>query len=130
DSAHAVGHLAGGRRTVSHAVPQGGARALPGKPWNSGAVVPGSHRTGCPRPAAKGVRNVPTDGGGDGCMSASLAVERVRAALREKGVDTEIVEFAQSTRTAQEAADAIGTSVAQIVKSLVFVAGGRPFLAL
>lgn len=63
-------------------------------------------------------------------MSASLAVERVRAALREKGVDTEIVEFAQSTRTAQEAADAIGTSVAQIVKSLVFVAGGRPFLAL
>jgi len=63
-------------------------------------------------------------------MSASLAVERVRAALREKGVDTEIMEFAQSTRTAQEAADAIGTSVAQIVKSLVFVAGGQPFLAL
>ncbi|HEY8497035.1 MAG TPA: YbaK/EbsC family protein [Limnochordales bacterium] len=63
-------------------------------------------------------------------MSASLAIERVRAALREKGVDTEIVEFAQSTRTAQEAADAIGTSVAQIVKSLVFVAGGQPFLAL
>ena len=63
-------------------------------------------------------------------MSASLAIERVRAALREKGVDTEIVEFAQSTCTAQEAADAIGTSVAQIVKSLVFVAGGQPFLAL
>ncbi|HLT58309.1 MAG: YbaK/EbsC family protein [Limnochordales bacterium] len=63
-------------------------------------------------------------------MSAAAAKERVRAVLREKGVDTEIVEFAQSTRTAQEAADAIGTSVAQIVKSLVFVAGGQPVLAL
>jgi len=63
-------------------------------------------------------------------MSAALAVERVRAALLDKGVDTEIVHFAQSTRTAQEAADAIGTSVGQIVKSLVFVAGGQPILAL
>ena len=35
-----------------------------------------------------------------------------------------------STRTAQEAADAIGTSVGQIVKSLVFLAGGAPVLAL
>jgi len=63
-------------------------------------------------------------------MSASLAIERVRAVLQDKGVETEIVEFAQSTRTAQEAADAIGTSVAQIVKSLVFVAGDKPVLAL
>ncbi|HEY8416943.1 MAG TPA: YbaK/EbsC family protein [Limnochordales bacterium] len=63
-------------------------------------------------------------------MSASLAIERVRAALQEKGVNTQIVEFEQSTRTAQEAAEAIGTSVGQIVKSLVFVAGGQPFLAL
>jgi len=63
-------------------------------------------------------------------MSAAAAKERVRAVLREKGVDTEIVEFAQSTRTAQEAADAIGTSVAQIVKSLGFVAGGQLVLAL
>ena len=63
-------------------------------------------------------------------MSASLAIERVRAALQQKGVNSEIVEFEQSTRTAQEAADAIGTSVGQIVKSLVFVAGGEPILAL
>ena len=35
-----------------------------------------------------------------------------------------------STQTAQEAADAIGTSVGQIVKSLVFLAGGAPVLAL
>jgi Cys-tRNA(Pro) deacylase len=54
----------------------------------------------------------------------------VRAALADAGVETTIVEFADSTRTAQDAARAIGTSVAQIVKSLVFVADGRPILVL
>jgi prolyl-tRNA editing enzyme YbaK/EbsC (Cys-tRNA(Pro) deacylase) len=58
------------------------------------------------------------------------APERVRAALEAAGVEARIQEFAASTRTAQEAADAIGTSVGQIVKSLVFIAGDSPVLAL
>jgi prolyl-tRNA editing enzyme YbaK/EbsC (Cys-tRNA(Pro) deacylase) len=62
--------------------------------------------------------------------AASSAVERVRAALAQRNLPSEILEFPASTRTAQDAALAIGTSVAQIVKSLVFVADGRPILIL
>lgn len=58
------------------------------------------------------------------------AVQRVEAALRALEVDPRIVEFADSTRTAAEAAQAIGTDVARIVKSLVFIAGDDPVLAL
>ena len=58
------------------------------------------------------------------------APERVRAALRAAGVDARIEEFRSSTRTAQEAAATVGTSVGQIVKSLVFMAGTSPVLAL
>lgn len=57
-------------------------------------------------------------------------VERVRAALAELGVTAEPVEFAESTRTSAEAAAAIGTSVAQIAKSLVFLAGDTPALVI
>jgi prolyl-tRNA editing enzyme YbaK/EbsC (Cys-tRNA(Pro) deacylase) len=39
-------------------------------------------------------------------------------------------QFPEGTRTAIDAARAIGCDVAQIVKSLVFVAGGRPVVAL
>jgi len=46
------------------------------------------------------------------------------------GLDIEIVEFAQTTRSAQEAADAIGCDVAQIVKSLCFVVNGRATICL
>ena len=58
------------------------------------------------------------------------APQRVQAALSAAGVAARIEAFPSSTRTAQEAADAVGTSVAQIVKSLVFLAGGAPVLAL
>jgi Cys-tRNA(Pro) deacylase len=50
----------------------------------------------------------------------STSAQRVQDILREKGFDSTVVELADSTRTAQEAAQAIGCSVAQIVKSLVF----------
>jgi prolyl-tRNA editing enzyme YbaK/EbsC (Cys-tRNA(Pro) deacylase) len=56
--------------------------------------------------------------------------QRVQAALSAAGIAARIEEFPSSTRTAQEAADAVGTSVGQIVKSLVFLAGGVPVLAL
>ena len=41
-----------------------------------------------------------------------------------------VKEFPQGTRTAEDAARAVGCDVGQIVKSLVFVAGGRPVVAL
>jgi prolyl-tRNA editing enzyme YbaK/EbsC (Cys-tRNA(Pro) deacylase) len=58
------------------------------------------------------------------------AQERFESAARELGVPVEVVRFPAGTRTAADAARAIGCEVAQIVKSLVFVADGRPFLAL
>jgi prolyl-tRNA editing enzyme YbaK/EbsC (Cys-tRNA(Pro) deacylase) len=57
-------------------------------------------------------------------------VQRVVTALAEAGVRTEVREFAASTRTAEDAANALGTTVGQIVKSLVFLAGDRPILVL
>ena len=48
------------------------------------------------------------------------SIERVRAVLSASGLALEAVELDASTRTAQEAADAIGCTVSQIVKSLVF----------
>ena len=56
-------------------------------------------------------------------MSASEAggsVERVRAALRAAGHPDTITQFPAGTRTAADAAAAVGCTVAQIAKSLVF----------
>ena len=55
---------------------------------------------------------------------------RIQAALIAAGVQTDVVQFAESTRTAAEAATAIGTSVVQIAKSLVFLAGDQPALVI
>jgi prolyl-tRNA editing enzyme YbaK/EbsC (Cys-tRNA(Pro) deacylase) len=57
-------------------------------------------------------------------------VERFEAAARAAGVEPGVVRFEDDTRTAADAARAIGCEVGQIVKSLVFVADGVPFLAL
>src|SRR6267378_3098974 len=65
-----------------------------------------------------------------GMDQKSPAPNRVQAALSAAGVAARIQEFPTSTRTAQDAADAVGTSVGQIVKSLVFLAGTVPVLAL
>jgi prolyl-tRNA editing enzyme YbaK/EbsC (Cys-tRNA(Pro) deacylase) len=46
------------------------------------------------------------------------------------GLDIPVTEMADSTHTAQEAADAVGAPVAAIVKSLVFLADGDPLLLL
>src|SRR5438132_7620307 len=58
------------------------------------------------------------------------APQRVQAALSAAGVAARIEEFPSSTRTAQEAANAVGAALGQIVKSLLFLAGGAPVLAL
>ncbi len=46
--------------------------------------------------------------------------ERVQAALDFLGLDRRVESLPGSTRTAQEAADAVGCSTAQIAKSLIF----------
>lgn len=48
------------------------------------------------------------------------AAQRVQAAADALGLDIEVLQLTQSTRTAEEAATAAGCDVAQIVKSLVF----------
>ena len=45
---------------------------------------------------------------------------RVQSLLHEAGLDVQVVEFEQPTRTSAEAASAIGCSVAEIAKSVVF----------
>jgi prolyl-tRNA editing enzyme YbaK/EbsC (Cys-tRNA(Pro) deacylase) len=49
------------------------------------------------------------------------SLERVEQAARDLGLDIAIKRMEQSTRTAEEAANAAGCAVGQIVKSLVFV---------
>jgi prolyl-tRNA editing enzyme YbaK/EbsC (Cys-tRNA(Pro) deacylase) len=56
------------------------------------------------------------------------SVGRVRAALRAAGHADTITAFPTGTRTAADAAAAVGCTVAQIAKSIVFRAGGRPAL--
>jgi len=59
-------------------------------------------------------------------------MKRVQDALDRSGLSLEVVELPQSTRTAQEAADAVGCQLGQIVKSLVFrgTETETPFLVL
>ncbi len=57
-------------------------------------------------------------------------VERFLERAKDLGLEIEVREFPVGTRTAADAAAAIGCDVAQIVKSLVFVAGDRPVLVL
>ncbi len=61
---------------------------------------------------------------------AADPTERVAAHLRRLGVPFQVHRFGQSTRTAQEAARALGTTPDRIVKSLVFLADGKPVLVL
>jgi prolyl-tRNA editing enzyme YbaK/EbsC (Cys-tRNA(Pro) deacylase) len=53
------------------------------------------------------------------------SVERVRAALLAAGHPDTIIAFPAGTRTAADAAAAVGCTVAQIAKSIVFRAEGR-----
>jgi prolyl-tRNA editing enzyme YbaK/EbsC (Cys-tRNA(Pro) deacylase) len=58
-------------------------------------------------------------------------VTKLRDRLRELGLEIEVHELDRSTRTAADAAAAVGVEVGQIVKSLVFAADDRPpFLVL
>jgi Cys-tRNA(Pro) deacylase len=56
--------------------------------------------------------------------------QKIAAAAQKLGLNITIKEFETSTRTAQDAANSIGCTVAQIVKSLLFVVNGQPTLVL
>lgn len=59
------------------------------------------------------------------------SLDRVRRYLQERGHAEDLLVFDdRSTKTCELAAAAVGCEIGQIVKSLVFVADGRPVLAL
>ncbi len=60
----------------------------------------------------------------------SKSIDRFLEAALALGHPVEVRRFPEGTRTAPDAARAIGCAVGQIVKSLVFVANGEPVLAL
>ena len=63
-------------------------------------------------------------------MSGSSSIERVRAALAAAGHPDTIASFPEGTRSAADAAAAVGCDVAQIAKSIVFRAGSRAVLVI
>ena len=62
----------------------------------------------------------------------SPSAQKIQDALRALGYDYTVIEHAESTRTAQEAAERAGCELGQIVKSLIFrgKTSGKPILAL
>ncbi|WP_069816126.1 YbaK/EbsC family protein [Streptomyces sp. TP-A0874] len=62
--------------------------------------------------------------------TTDIAHPRFAAALSELGLDVEVRRFPDGTRTAVQAAEAIGCELSQIVKSLVFEADGEPVVVL
>jgi prolyl-tRNA editing enzyme YbaK/EbsC (Cys-tRNA(Pro) deacylase) len=63
-------------------------------------------------------------------MAWPESVERVASFLREVGAEARLEELSQETPTAEAAADAIGCTLSQVVKSLVLVCDGVPVVAL
>ena len=62
--------------------------------------------------------------------AAHPSTRKVLAAARRLGLAIEVHHFPEGTRTAQEAAQAVGASLGQIAKSMVFMASGKPVLVL
>jgi len=65
-------------------------------------------------------------------MSLSQSALKVQKALNAIGLQLEVVELPASTRTSQEAAQAIGCQVGQIAKSIIFQAltSHRPVMVI
>lgn len=62
----------------------------------------------------------------------SKSAQFIQHELSKKDISTRVIELSESTRTAQDAAHAIGCSIGQIVKSLIFRTKqtDRPILVL
>jgi prolyl-tRNA editing enzyme YbaK/EbsC (Cys-tRNA(Pro) deacylase) len=56
--------------------------------------------------------------------------DKVIEAARRLGLDVDVRTLDASTRTAEQAAEAVGVDIAQIAKSLVFLADGDPILVV
>ena len=57
-------------------------------------------------------------------------MERVQSAIAALGLRSAVIELAVNARTSQQAADALGVTVGQIAKSLVFTVNGRPLMVV
>lgn len=60
----------------------------------------------------------------------SPAVKRVRKVLTDAGFNDTVIELDETARTAEDAAKATGAELGAIVKTLVFLVGEEPVLAL
>src|SRR5919205_1710695 len=65
-------------------------------------------------------------------QTLSPSAQKIQDQLKSLGYDYTVVEHAESTRTAQEAAERAGCELGQIVKSLIFKGkdSGKPILVL
>ena len=63
-------------------------------------------------------------------MHVHPTAARVQERLQARGLEVDVQVLPDSTRTAAEAAAAVGCEVGQIVKSLVFVRDGTPLMVL
>jgi Cys-tRNA(Pro) deacylase len=65
-----------------------------------------------------------------GRSDVASGVDRFLEEASRLGLSLKILEFPEGTRTAAQAAQAVGCHIGQIVKSLVFMADGQAVLAL
>jgi prolyl-tRNA editing enzyme YbaK/EbsC (Cys-tRNA(Pro) deacylase) len=65
-------------------------------------------------------------------MALSSTAQRVQDLLTAGGFDCRVIEYAESTRTSQEAADRAGCTLGQITKSMIFrgKTSNKPILVL
>jgi prolyl-tRNA editing enzyme YbaK/EbsC (Cys-tRNA(Pro) deacylase) len=65
-------------------------------------------------------------------LKLAKSAQNIQDVLKKNGLDCTVIELSSSARTAQEAATALGCTVAQIVKSLIFKTEhtGQPVLIL
>jgi len=63
-------------------------------------------------------------------LALSTSCRKVQNYLNNFNLKLEVQELSKSTRTAQQAADAVGCAVGQIVKSLIFRTADQPLLFL
>jgi len=63
-------------------------------------------------------------------MGVKPAVRKVQSAIRQLGIEREVIDLGVDARTSQQAADALGVGVGQIAKSLVFTVNSSPLLVI
>jgi Cys-tRNA(Pro) deacylase len=61
---------------------------------------------------------------------AMLDVEHLQAYIRTRGIEAEVIQLPVQTPTVEDAAAAVGTTVDQIVKTLLFLVADQPVLAI